>query len=341
MATPIKPDNKLEVSYTPETMSSKSTSSSPECSVSGEFLEFEGTTTFAAPPSPTYRYSMSLKSGKLRIWLEDCESKKQWCTTKLSLEDYVDATNAIPNATPTDYVEYFHELLDDVRDDAAHIPITFQRHKGKVFRLEVTVKIQVLRQSRLATYIIDMEPISLERIDVLESKMRDLQEEVEHLREEGDEVIVNQSRGLHDLKVEVKLQQEDLDKREGEIVELQKELEELRVAHDSSTTVQMLATTRQGEWILWGNASSVRMLIPGTYEVTVIVNYQTNSANATIQLVKGNKVIQSVYCGVDQGYCNSTSLVCITAVEKNDQFLVKCPVGLTGTSYLTLIRIGK
>jgi hypothetical protein len=55
-----------------------STAFSPESGVSDAFLEFEGTTTFAPTPSPTYRYSMTLKSGKLRIWLEDCESKKQW-----------------------------------------------------------------------------------------------------------------------------------------------------------------------------------------------------------------------------------------------------------------------
>ncbi|KAG2812903.1 hypothetical protein PC116_g21564 [Phytophthora cactorum] len=45
---------------------------------SKEFLEFEGATIFAPSPSPTYRYSLSLKSGMLRIWLENSESKKQW-----------------------------------------------------------------------------------------------------------------------------------------------------------------------------------------------------------------------------------------------------------------------
>ncbi|KAJ8562026.1 hypothetical protein ON010_g7651 [Phytophthora cinnamomi] len=74
-----KPESNQESPCTPETMSPKSTTSStPESGTSDEFLEFEGTTIFARAPSPTYRYSMSLKSGKLRIWLENCESKKQW-----------------------------------------------------------------------------------------------------------------------------------------------------------------------------------------------------------------------------------------------------------------------
>ncbi|KAE9103043.1 hypothetical protein PF010_g13880, partial [Phytophthora fragariae] len=97
-------------------------------------------------------------------------------TTKLNLEDYVNSTNAIPNATASDYVTYFHELLEGAQTDPDHIPITFQRHKGEVFQLEVSVKLQVLKQLRVATYCIEMEPISLERIDVLESKMRDLQD---------------------------------------------------------------------------------------------------------------------------------------------------------------------
>jgi len=59
-------------------MSPKSTASSSESGASTEFLEFEGTTTFAPAPSPTYRYSMTLKGGKLRVWLENSESKKQW-----------------------------------------------------------------------------------------------------------------------------------------------------------------------------------------------------------------------------------------------------------------------
>ncbi|ETN10586.1 hypothetical protein PPTG_10694 [Phytophthora nicotianae INRA-310] len=80
-------------------------SPSPSKTISQEFQEFEGTTIFAPSPSPTYRYSLSLKNGKLRVWLEDCESKKQWCTTELDTQDYVDSTNVIPDATASDYVE--------------------------------------------------------------------------------------------------------------------------------------------------------------------------------------------------------------------------------------------
>jgi hypothetical protein len=37
--------------------------------------KFEGTTSFSRASAATHRYKLSLRSGKLRIWLEDCESK--------------------------------------------------------------------------------------------------------------------------------------------------------------------------------------------------------------------------------------------------------------------------
>jgi hypothetical protein len=80
MSSPVKPSNKALSSALTRRRPcpSKSTASSPESGVSDELLEYEGTTNFAPAPSPTYRYSMTLEGGKLRVWLEDCESKKQW-----------------------------------------------------------------------------------------------------------------------------------------------------------------------------------------------------------------------------------------------------------------------
>ncbi|KAE9031968.1 hypothetical protein PR001_g10828 [Phytophthora rubi] len=301
-----KPESNQKSSYTPETMSPKSTTSStPESGTSDEFLEFEGTTSFAPAP----------------------------CTTQLSLEDYVNSTNAIPNATALDYVT----LLEGAKDDLDHIRTTFQRHKGEVFQLEVSVKLQVLKQSRVATYCIEMEPISLERIDVLESKMRDLQDEVE--------VIANHSRGLQDLEVSVKLLQDDVDAREKEFAELKKQFMTLGTSQDTTTLVQVQvqATTKVADWICWNNNADdiIRTILPGLYHVTAVVNYKSKSTNAAIQLMKGAECIQTAYCGFTDGYCSSTTLACTTRVEKNQQFAVKCPVSLTGMSFLTIVRLGK
>ncbi|OWZ04010.1 hypothetical protein PHMEG_00024166, partial [Phytophthora megakarya] len=79
----------------------------------------------------------------------------------------------------------------------------------------------------------------------------------------------------------------------------------------------------------------------GMYQVMVVVNHQPSAHNMNIQMMKGSECIQNVYCGHAQGNCASTSFVCTTHLVKTDQLTVKCPANLVGTSYLTLIRLGK
>ncbi|KAL4146614.1 hypothetical protein PRNP1_012478 [Phytophthora ramorum] len=165
-----------------------------------DFLELEGTTKFSPPPAPTYRYSLSLQDGKLRIWLEGCDSKKQWCTARRSLCGYVDLANAIPTASAADYVKYFHDLIDANHDGVDSFPITFQPLTGNIFQLQIVLKVQVMGQPRVATYTFTMEPISLERFDVMESKVRDLKSEVSVLRSSADQVAATHHSDVQKLQ---------------------------------------------------------------------------------------------------------------------------------------------
>ncbi|KAE8884562.1 hypothetical protein PF002_g7569 [Phytophthora fragariae] len=107
--------------------------------------------------------------------------------------------------------------------------------------------------------------------------------------------------------------------------------------------VQVQVTTKVADWICWNNNVDgiVRTNLPGLYHVTAVVNYKSKSTNAAIQFMKGAECIQTAYCGFTDGYCSSTTLACTTRVEKNQQFAVKCPVSLTGMSFLTIVRLGK
>ncbi|KAG7389155.1 hypothetical protein PHYPSEUDO_010957 [Phytophthora pseudosyringae] len=321
-----------------------------------EFLEFEGTTFFASSTSSTYRYSLSLKNGKLRIWLEDCESKKQWCTTELNIEDYVDSSNVIPDAIVSDYVECFRELLDTAKDDLSNIPSSFQRHQDGGFRLELAVKIQVLRKSRIATYTFDLETISVERIDVLESKLRDLQDEVEVLRSNDQEAASCQNAAIQKLDEGMKKLQRDVASRDAAVLQLKDEVKGLHLAQDNSVVIPLQATTKaSGDLICWKNAAFifglnaivtgldgiVRVESPGTYQVMVVVNHQSANHNLSIKVMKGSECIQSAYCGYAQGNYASTSVMCTIRMGKTDQLTVKCPANLSGASYLTLVRLGE
>ncbi|EGZ04678.1 hypothetical protein PHYSODRAFT_368914, partial [Phytophthora sojae] len=146
-------------------------------------IEYEGTTTFALPPTQPYRYSLSLRSGKLRIWLENCESKKQWCTNDLILIDYVNPSNYIPDVVPLTASRCcFRELLNRAVEDASELPRSLQSTEESHLQQEFSVKIQAMLRPRMLTYAFDLEPISVERVDILEAKLRDLQDEVKDLR---------------------------------------------------------------------------------------------------------------------------------------------------------------
>lgn len=319
---------------------------------SQEFLEFEGTTVFAPSPSPTYRYTLSMKNGKLRIWLEDCDSKKQWCTTDLDIQDYVDSSNVIPDATASDYVECFRDLLDAADDDLTNIPSSLQRRKDGILQLQLAVNIQVLLKTRVVTYSFDLEEISVERIDVLESKLHDLQDEVETL------ALSRQTSTIQKLEEGIKKLLKDCAGRDAVILQLKEEVKAVHLARENSVVVLLQATTKTaggGDLVCWINSTFVfgvsavmtgldgvvPVESPGTYQVAVVVNHQTGGHNMSIQMMKGSDCIQSAYCGYAQGHPGSTSLTCTTRLAKSDQLSVKCPANLVGTSYLTLIRLGK
>ncbi|KAL4117723.1 hypothetical protein PRIC2_011709 [Phytophthora ramorum] len=265
---------------------------------------YQGTTIVAPPPAPVYRYAIVLKHDKIRFWFEDCDTKRQWYTRELNLEDYVDSTNSIPCARPADYVECFHALMNiATRGEMTDFPIGFYPCEDGTFRLELAVKVQVMHQERIAMYSFDLEPVSVERIDALEGKVRDLQKEVEKLQQ--------------------KLEARDADDR-------------MEILHAQGTG-------NLGNTLLWTNVggattSFIRIVYPGAYQVVVVVNCELNGSQ--IKLMKGTECIQLVYCGYADRFHSSTTLTCITRMEKGDQLSVVCTASLVATNRLTLVRLG-
>ncbi|KAE8912965.1 hypothetical protein PF003_g3188 [Phytophthora fragariae] len=101
--------------------------------------------------------------------------------------DYVSDANAIPDATVADYVKGFQDTLDsDLSDSTGIAEVQRKLHAldGGALRLEFAVKIRVLRSTWEAKYTFDLDSVSVERIDILGSKLRDQQEELEKLRGE-------------------------------------------------------------------------------------------------------------------------------------------------------------
>ncbi|KAG1688095.1 hypothetical protein DVH05_004411 [Phytophthora capsici] len=300
--------------YGPERITSKPTTKAT--------VEFKGVTTFAFPPAQSYRYCISLESGNLRISLEDCESRKQWCTRELSLKDYIDSSNSIPNAGPSDYIECFHSLLTEPIEDTSSIPRALKNCKGDQIQLDIRVKMQALMKSRVVTYSFKLEPVSVERIDVLELKIRDLHDEVKAVRAAATAKDSEMQKTIADLRTEMNVFREAV-----------KTPKQFLARATSQVGVEGAIVWRcEGLKVVDG---AICDLNPGIYQVVIAVDFDSNRhPTSHIRLSKGTKVV-----------CNSSgslqvSMTSITHIHKGDNLLVQTD-GTVSSGYMTLTQIAK
>ncbi|KAG6624043.1 uncharacterized protein IUM83_01951 [Phytophthora cinnamomi] len=71
----------------------------------------------------SYRYAIFVKHEKLKIWLEDRSSKRQWQTSYISKDDYVTAANAFVDATSADYASLFKQSLGCSLDEVGDVQL--------------------------------------------------------------------------------------------------------------------------------------------------------------------------------------------------------------------------
>ncbi|KAL3661114.1 hypothetical protein V7S43_013723 [Phytophthora oleae] len=147
-------------------------------------FEAEGVTTFHPPHSTSYRYMLQLQDDKLSSWIEDKISKKQWSKGGMAKDGYITPANSITDASALDYAKFFQDALDRGPNKCGDVQRTVEILQDGALRLSFAVQFSFLRSMRVAKYTFELIPVSVERIDVLESKLRDQQEELERLRKE-------------------------------------------------------------------------------------------------------------------------------------------------------------
>ncbi|KAE9314207.1 hypothetical protein PR003_g19313 [Phytophthora rubi] len=254
----------------------------------------EGVTAFAPSPAASYRYVIELKGSKMSIRMEDRTSKKQWYKCDMAKTDYVSTANAIPDATVADYVKRKLYTLN-----------------GGSRRLELAVKIRVLRSTWMAKYTFDLDPVSVERIDILESKLHDQQDEVEKLRSD----LLNGPSPQH---VQLEASTKDA---------------QLRLLWKSIDSVGFVVN---------GSDGVVKVCDSGLYTMSAIINSAPGSFQHKAQLLVNGKSVQSVYCNCSYtgGNQKTTSLSFTTALSEGDEVAVQCDSNLFDTSYLSIVRVG-
>ncbi|KAE9121106.1 hypothetical protein PF007_g7935 [Phytophthora fragariae] len=139
----------------------------------------EGVTQFSSYFSTSYRYVISLEGEKVNIRLEDRSSKKQWQTGMLKNEEFVTAGNVFD---ARDYVACLNCPLDNkkgVQRTLTPLP------SGKL-KLELGLRIRLFGASRSIKFVFELQPIAVDRVDVLESKLKDMKEELDKLSRRVD-----------------------------------------------------------------------------------------------------------------------------------------------------------
>ncbi|KAL4146641.1 hypothetical protein PRNP1_012505 [Phytophthora ramorum] len=287
----------------------------------------EGVTAFASPPTTSYRYVIELKSDEMSIWMEDRVTKKQWCDPVLLVNGkddsdpndlfvsrykgdmakdyYVSPANAIPDASATDYVQCFRDSLNSDLDDASDVQRKLIPLKGGALRLVLAVTIRVLRSNWVAKYTFDLDPVSVERIDVLESKLRDVQDELEKLRGGQAPPYVK-----------------------------------LTATKKHGSAIVCWSSVKSDEVVSTGLDGVVKVLYEGVYSIGATVTTTTSGYNQSVQLLNNGKTIQAACPPYAQGYNSSTRLCAIERLEKKDVLTVSSLCGLADTSYLSIVRLG-
>ncbi|KAE8995504.1 hypothetical protein PR003_g19312 [Phytophthora rubi] len=270
-------------------------------------IEVEGGTAFASLPATSFRYVLQLKNDKMSIWLEDRSSKKQWYKSGMAKTDFVTSGNTITDAEAIDYLKCFQDALDSDLDksDEAFREVSFL--EGGALRLCLAIAIRVLRSTRVAKFVFNLDPLTIERIDILESKLRDQQDELDAVRLHVDGGRVLPFVQLH--------------------------------ATSKNQLTRLIWNKVNSDDFVTGIDGKVKVSRGGVYNVCASVT-GNSGGNTTVRLLKNGTCIQVSYSFPSGGFYGSTSLNSIVRMDEGDVLEVTCGFDIWDTSYLSLARVG-
>ncbi|KAE8972215.1 hypothetical protein PF005_g24673 [Phytophthora fragariae] len=235
-------------------------------------------------------------------------------------DDYVTTANAFVDATSADYASLFKQSLDCSLDGTGDVQRKLTCLPDDALRLEFRNTIRLLNSARSIRYAFDLQPVAVDRIQILEAKMRDHQEALDqfgaHLDTRSRYPPVHLYVESDVKQTESKLKWKPLDN--GNFVVVEKERTAI-IAH-----------------------------VPGLYALAVVVNHVPRSQNdGAISLCVNGAKIQRAALGVARGIAGgtrqtSTSLMCLARVGEEAQITVVCNnIGRTKgyVSHLTAVRI--
>ncbi|UIZ21886.1 hypothetical protein KXD40_008919 [Peronospora effusa] len=313
-----------------------------------------GVTVFTPPPSTSYRYVIDLKDNKLKIWMEDCSSKKQCSETNVNMsafvrrckgdmlkEDYVTSANTIPNASPADYVKCFYDCFDCNLNTSCPVQRTLTKLMGDKVNLELTLTIPFLRSTWVAKYSFELDPVEMDRINVMKSTIRDQYDELQRLRSELYAVkavpFIKLAADCMDQNKQFRWNKVDcaefvVDNENGVIKARTQGVYSIR-------GVINCAPSNYSQYIL---SQCPRHRVTGRRRSNLQiggVNFNLRDSHESIMILKNGECIQRSYCGYTAGKCVSTPLDCVALVKEGDALTITCDCDSVSMSYLSIVAI--
>ncbi|KAL4166762.1 hypothetical protein KRP22_014014 [Phytophthora ramorum] len=276
-----------------------------------EDVKVEGSTSFAAP-SPSYRYTITLKNGKMSIWMEDRVSRKQWFKGDMTKDDFVTSDNMITGASLGNYVQCFQDLLDcDLSELGDEERKTTHLSDDDVLHLELTARVCVLRSSWKATYSFRLDLFTVERIDILESNLRDQQEEVERLSSE-----------LERAKTPIAIELDAFENVAG-------------------MSILSWHSIKSSTFVVDGENGVIKINRPGMYVIGVDIHLFSDDSDDDDEEEECIELQKNGRC-LDTGNSNTTvaSLNALTRLDAGDEIKVVCPFYMNAHAHLTAVRLG-
>ncbi|KAE8912960.1 hypothetical protein PF003_g3185 [Phytophthora fragariae] len=221
--------------------------------------------------------------------------------------DFVTSGNTITDAEAIDYLKCFQDALDSDLDksDEAFREVSFL--EGGALRLCLAIAIRVLRSTRVAKFVFNLNPLTIERIDILESKLRDQQDELDAVRLHVDGGRVLPFVQLH--------------------------------ATSKNQLTRLIWNKVNSDDFVTGIDGKVKVSRGGVYNVCASVT-GNSGGNTTVRLLKNGTCIQVSYSFPSGGFYGSTSLNSIVRMDEGDVLEVTCGFDIWDTSYLSLARVG-
>ncbi|KAI9992881.1 hypothetical protein PInf_014819 [Phytophthora infestans] len=297
--------------------------------------KFEGCTSFL---SGLYRYAIELKNNKLSIWMENRNNKKQWYTGDLDKQVYVTADNALIGASTEDYLQLFQGALSCPPNDYNNSRRELTERENGVAELRFILKLRVLHATWEAKFEFLLDPVSVERIDILEAQLYDHEEEL---------------KKINTLEAKLRQQQEKLDK-----------LEVVKATPTSLAEFKAVRTfddSKRIKWIENGSDELVKNCDDGTlkirrdgvYLIAAVIERDSerdgfsddgeeddddeeDEDNEEVSLLKNGECIQYGYFAGDG---RIASPMTVARLKSNDELLVTVTCMLANTSTLFITRL--